>query len=275
MRRAVVFGSGGITGGAWEIGVLKGLQDHGIDLTSADLFVGSSVGASIATMLRAGKTASDVLEWRLQPPAPRPERSAAEVEYFQKCSRLWGAARRDQAARLELGRLALSTPNPIPESVQLSNMRVRFGLDAWPAGDLRLVAVDVSDGSVRYFDAQKDVPLEAALAASSAQPGLQAPVTIDGRRYMDGGIAGTGIAGAEGCGVILGITAFPGRSIAEEIADVTALGSRVLDLAPDSEAREAMGSNIADFLLARPAADAGIRQAAGFAEQVRRFWAAE
>jgi hypothetical protein len=39
--RALVLGSGGVTGIAWETGKLAGLAEAGIDLTSADLVVGT------------------------------------------------------------------------------------------------------------------------------------------------------------------------------------------------------------------------------------------
>ena len=40
-QRALVLGGGGTTGRGWELGVLKGLYDAGVDLTQADLFVGT------------------------------------------------------------------------------------------------------------------------------------------------------------------------------------------------------------------------------------------
>ena len=40
--RALVLGGGGVTGVAWEIGMLMGLAEAGLDLSAADLFVGTS-----------------------------------------------------------------------------------------------------------------------------------------------------------------------------------------------------------------------------------------
>ena len=42
MRRALVLGGGGITGIAWQIGLLKGLTDAGVDLSAADTVIGTS-----------------------------------------------------------------------------------------------------------------------------------------------------------------------------------------------------------------------------------------
>ena len=54
MRRALVLGGGGITGVAWELGMLCGLREHGVDLAGADLIVGTSAGAIVGTQLATG-----------------------------------------------------------------------------------------------------------------------------------------------------------------------------------------------------------------------------
>ena len=53
-RRALVLGGGGITGIAWEIGVLAGLAEAGVDLTGADLVVGTSAGSVVGAQLTSG-----------------------------------------------------------------------------------------------------------------------------------------------------------------------------------------------------------------------------
>jgi len=42
---ALVLGGGGITGAAWEVGLIAGLAARGADLTAADLVLGTSAGA--------------------------------------------------------------------------------------------------------------------------------------------------------------------------------------------------------------------------------------
>jgi predicted acylesterase/phospholipase RssA len=53
-RTALVLGGGGITGIAWEIGVLAGLAEAGTDLSGADLVVGTSAGSVVARSWPAG-----------------------------------------------------------------------------------------------------------------------------------------------------------------------------------------------------------------------------
>lgn len=73
VRRALVLGSGGLTGWAWEVGVIKGLKDAGVDLTRADLMVGTSAGAIVATLIRSGQGINSLYADQLAPvPAPTP-----------------------------------------------------------------------------------------------------------------------------------------------------------------------------------------------------------
>jgi hypothetical protein len=60
VSRALVLGSGGAPGGAWELGALKGAADAGVDPTRADLLVGSSVGAILACLIRSGQSIDDL-----------------------------------------------------------------------------------------------------------------------------------------------------------------------------------------------------------------------
>src|SRR3954467_2596754 len=59
---ALVLGAGGAAGQAWEIGVIAGLAEAGLDLTeAADLVVGTSSGATTAAGGRSGIPAADLL----------------------------------------------------------------------------------------------------------------------------------------------------------------------------------------------------------------------
>jgi NTE family protein len=60
MTRALVLGSGGPTGIAWEAGVLQGLADGGTAIGDWDLVVGSSAGAYVGARLLAEGSAEPV-----------------------------------------------------------------------------------------------------------------------------------------------------------------------------------------------------------------------
>jgi NTE family protein len=67
-------------------------------------------------------------------------------------------------------------------------MAARLPVHTWPERPLAVVAVDASTGETRVFDGRSGAGLVDAVAASSAVPGIWPPVTIDGRRYVDGAV---------------------------------------------------------------------------------------
>ena len=58
-ERALVLGGGGSTGNAWLIGVIAGLFDAGLDVTTADLTIGTSAGSTAAAQI-AGATPTEL-----------------------------------------------------------------------------------------------------------------------------------------------------------------------------------------------------------------------
>src|SRR5579864_1068482 len=50
-ERALVLHGGGSAGNAWEIGVVAGLFDAGLDVTEADLIIGTSAGSTAAAQI--------------------------------------------------------------------------------------------------------------------------------------------------------------------------------------------------------------------------------
>ena len=65
--RALVLGGGGITGIAWELGILKGLADLGIDLTAADRVIGTSAGSVVGAQITTGLTVDELYAEQLRP----------------------------------------------------------------------------------------------------------------------------------------------------------------------------------------------------------------
>ena len=49
-----MLGGGGVTGVAWEIGVLAGLAARGVRLSAADLLIGTSAGSVVGALLAWG-----------------------------------------------------------------------------------------------------------------------------------------------------------------------------------------------------------------------------
>jgi NTE family protein len=58
-EKALVLGGGGISGIAWEIGMLVGLAERGIDLTDAGTVIGTSAGSVVGVDVRSGTPLAD------------------------------------------------------------------------------------------------------------------------------------------------------------------------------------------------------------------------
>ena len=58
---ALVLGGGGALGISWEIGLLTGLLEEGIDAGGADLIVGTSAGSVVGTQIALGKTLPELM----------------------------------------------------------------------------------------------------------------------------------------------------------------------------------------------------------------------
>src|SRR5689334_13822556 len=65
--KGLVLGGGGVTGVAWEIGLLFGLAEQGVDLSDAGLLVGTSAGSVVAAQLLSGVPLSDLYDAQRAP----------------------------------------------------------------------------------------------------------------------------------------------------------------------------------------------------------------
>src|SRR5258707_5138712 len=60
-ERALVLHGGGSAGNAWEIGVIAGLFDAGLDVTEADLIIGTSAGSTAAAQISSATQPAELL----------------------------------------------------------------------------------------------------------------------------------------------------------------------------------------------------------------------
>ncbi|GAA2710913.1 patatin-like phospholipase family protein [Actinoplanes palleronii] len=273
--KALVLGGGGVTGVAWEIGLLHGLAEHGVDLTDAGLFVGTSAGSSTAAQVLSGVPLADLYEAQLAGPGTEiPARLGLGGLLQYLVAGIWPG---DPArGRAWLGRRALRA-DTVPEAERRAVIARRIGDGGWPATRLLIPAVDATTGAARIFDAAAGVPLIDAVAASCAVPLVWPPVTIDGVRYIDGGIrsiANADLAAGSRQVVVLAPATQSVRPSGRPSAQVAALGPSVRGavVSPSAAARSAIGTNPLDPARRRPAAEAGRAQAATEAPHLRTLW---
>jgi NTE family protein len=154
---------------------------------------------------------------------------------------------------------------------------------AWPVSALVVTAVDAKSGAFRTWDRTSGVALRAAVASSCTVPGMFPPVTIEGRRYIDGGVrSGTNadLAGGHEAVVLVapiggtaaGIGAVARRQLDTEVEGLRAAGSTVEVILPDAQAQEAFGPNLMDPARRGAVAEAGLRQGTEAAARLASLW---
>jgi NTE family protein len=277
-RTALVLGGGGITGIAWEIGLLAGLAAAGTDLSGADLVVGTSAGSVVGAQLTSGDEVEAMYDRQLQPPAQEKVARMTRSALARYAWAMLRSRRDDVGFRRRVGALALAaeqaglTPS---EQERLDVIGSRLISRTWPDRPLVITAVDAHTGEFRTFDRDSGVPLLHAVAASCAVPGVYPPVTIDGRRYVDGGTRSAANADlAQGYDRLVVLAPIP-RGIgpmASVDAQVTGMVSRVAVVSPDADSRTAIGRNVLDPAARAPSAQAGRAQAVTVAQRIAEVW---
>ena len=274
--RALVLGAGGEAGVSWEIGLLAGLADRGLDLTDADLVVGTSAGAGVAAVINSGVSLPELYQAQLAAVNGEP---VAQLTRWTIARILWavGPTSRPDRARRRLGRMAIRARTG-PAAERRAVFEHRLGTHDWPAGKLLITAVDADTGEFTTFDASSGVDLVDAVGASCAVPGVWPPVVITGRRWLDGGMrspANADLAAGYDRVVVIAPIIRGLRSIAGVAGQVTELGrscQAVALVGPDAAAAAAFGRNLLDPACRAPSARAGYAQAGVARADLAAVW---
>jgi NTE family protein len=137
--------------------------------------------------------------------------------------------------------------------------------------------VDTESGEPVAWHGGSGVHLDRAVAASCAVPAVYPPVTISGRRYMDGGIrSATNADLAAGSSAVIVLNAIGHLTRREPLQkELAALGTAAtLVITPDDAAAAVMGTNLLDAATTAPALEAGLTQAMSCSESVGTLWPA-
>jgi NTE family protein len=287
-KRALVLAGGGIAGIAWETGVLQGIADESPEaarlLLDSDVLVGTSAGSAVAAQISSGSTL-EVLFRRQVAETSAEIDSGVDVEAitvlfltalaepYEKPSDPTVDKTRQQMQRI--GAVALATKT-VPESVRRQVIAQRLPSHDWPDRVLRLTAIDTATGELVVFDNESGVELVDAVAASCAVPGAWPPVTIAGRRYMDGGVGSSvnlSVAGDCDEAVVLvpsGVDT-PSAFGAGPAAEIAAFAGTTFSVFADGNSVAAFGPNALDPRCRIPSAMAGREQGRREAGVVAKF----
>jgi NTE family protein len=296
VTRALVLGGGGPVGVAWEVGLAAGLEQAGVRLVDADLFVGTSAGSIVGAMFALGRPTAELLATQhtiSNEEAPRGTTDGAFdlAPLIQQFIKLYTSDAPPQQLRAEIGQFALEARVAMTEDEWLVTFQnsALIALGEWPAKPYVCTAVDAETGEFVTWTKDGGVPLVRAIASSCCVPGIFPPITINGRRYIDGGMksaTNADLAAGYERVVVVNVTggmerratAFPAlierakKRMDDELGAITSAGGQVEMILPDDESIAAMGTNLMDFKRRGEIADAGLRQGKLEAARLGDFW---
>ena len=294
--RALVLGGGGAAGNAWVIGVIAGLFEAGLDVTEADLIIGTSAGSTAAVQITSATPTQLLAEILSAAPPQRKGAIRADggpvpigpaVNHMEIISAIIGAAEDAADMRRRMGAAALETDAASHRSAQTqwrATIAARLPSELWPQRRMLIPAVDAHTGEPVVFDRHSGVDLVDAVAASTSNGFGVPPYSIGDRRYINGGYRRNENADlAAGYARVLVLSPFGGRSLhpldwgthlAAQVDELRAGGSRVETIFPDSNSQNALGVgvNMMDPSTRPPAARAGYDRGRALAEQLTEFW---
>jgi NTE family protein len=297
VKRALVLGCGGVAGAAWTIATLGEIERLlKWDARTADVLIGTSSGAVIAALLGGGISVDRMLA---------SQRGELENDCWNHDVDTGGARPPKPAMRFTapwlLPRALLGNVHPMTALCGLlprgqADMRAFAGLvdrvvpsGRWaPHPRTWIMTVDAATGQRVALgrEGSPKVPLNAAVCASYAIPGWCPPVTVDGRTYLDGGIAsptsadmllGTDVREA----IVLapmasrqadppssrpsrfarGLRRHMTRIVDREVIELERAGIRVFRIDPGTEDLAAFGSNMMNPKRRRRVFDTALRTA--------------
>jgi len=246
----------------YHAGVLHALvEEGGIDVSGADLVVGTSAGSVVGSLLRSGWSARDLWDFAL-------DEDHDEAMFSPRFDTPFEAARLVVGSAYVLARSLLKVPVPqVPRPIarrfpgglftidQAEERLAEVLPDDWPADPLWLVAVDLVSGRrvVLGRRGAPEVDLHTAVLASCSIPGVYPPVRAGDAVLVDGGAHSSthlDLAAKAGCGLIVGVAPmaydptsppapmgrlarrWPTRALAAEAQLARGRGARVLLVRP-------------------------------------------
>lgn len=290
MKIGLVLGAGGVLGASWLIGSLEALADEtGWSPTQADYVVGTSAGSVVGALTAAGVPPGTLAAQLSGEPTPE----LTELEQLSDAAAEASTGTEYRAGLPGLGpgswRMAVSTmrhprrhapaamvtgwlPRGVMRTDSIRRLVERLVPGEWPEHPgYWAVACDYHDGRRVAFGREDAPPATVgdAVSASCAIPGFYRPVSIDGRRYVDGGVCSpSNLDMLAGRGLDLVVCLNPissraqaarrgpaervaevlrsasGRRLGHEARKLRAEGTEVVLLQPTSEDIALMGVNL-------------------------------
>jgi len=241
-----------------------GLREAGHDIIgNMDLVVGTSAGSTVGAQILSGTDLADLYASQTTDNhneiSPQLDLDALATIFGEMA--LGGTTTDEQ--RVRIGELAL-VATTVDEATRRAVIEKRLPSHDWPTTSLILTAIDALTGEFVTWTKDSGVSIVDAVTSSCAVPSVWPCVTINGRRYYDGGLRNSANAylakGHADVIVIAPMTSGPSPIVNAELDDLRAAGSTIHMIVADAEAIEAMGPNSLDPRFRRVAAEHGRRQ---------------
>ncbi len=236
---SVVLGGGGITGGAFEAGVLLALEtDHGVTCAGARRIIGTSAGSIVGSLLALGMNSADVVALLTDQPSLLSthggtfgaQRMAGPPTI--PMGGVWKFPTPARAARVARHGVNRRFPAMLLEMLQVGEFDLRPQLEflrttSWPGtdGQLTVCVTDRHTGKRVVLTEQSGVSLMDAVASSCAVPTIMSPVSVGAATYVDGGLSSPTNAdlavSSDGPALVLVISPMSGRSSMSALGKIT------------------------------------------------------
>ncbi|WP_239774850.1 patatin-like phospholipase family protein [Mammaliicoccus sp. N-M50] len=263
-EKALVLGGEGITGIAWESGVLAGLMDSGILVNHADKILGSSAGSYVGSILANGQNMKRYYE-DLAINHDAADNAQLDPALFELWRDAFVQGKTDERViGQKLGDIIHTNPSKVSHDERAHSVRQRIGDVDWTE-QLEITAINAETGELTVFNKKTGISLTEAVMASGAVPGIWPHVDFQGVSWIDGGmISSTNAKLMTDYQDIIVLAPLDQKqglvpSVYEEVESLKE-HSNVILITPDQKSKDIIGTNIYSAEHIKEIGDAGYEQ---------------
>lgn len=270
--KALVLGGGGITGIAWEAGVLAGLIDSGIKMNQVDKILGSSAGSFVGAILANNQNMQAYYQ-DLAIHHSETDNAQLDPAIYDLWTKAFIKGRdNEQLIGQYLGDIINSYPSNVSPETRSDSIQQRLGNAKW-TDQLEITAINARTGKLSTFNENSGVSLKEAVTASGAVPGLWPHINLLGESWIDGGMVSSTnamlVSDYQDIIILAPLSQKLGQvpSVYEE-AEKLKEQSNVTLIVPDENSKGSIGQNIYSSKNIKKIGDAGYEQGKNIAKSL-------